>query len=247
MSIWTINWTAVVGFFVLGLLVGSFLNVLIWRIPRGESIVYPRSYCPKCGTSLSPINLIPVVSYIIQNGRCSKCHSAISWLYPVVELLTGVLFSIGAAMFGIQQRLIPYLVLVSYLLVLSLVDLEHKILPDVLTLSGLVLGLIFSLLGWTIPFVQSAAGAVIGGGVLLLVAILSRGGMGMGDVKLMLMIGAFTGWQGSLTTLFVGSLLGVVIGGLYLLITKKGRRTPIPFGPFLAVGAVFTTVYLYLF
>ena len=247
MSIWTISWIAVSGFFVLGLIFGSFFNVLIWRLPRGESVVYPRSYCPKCGTSLRPIHLIPVVSYIIQNGRCGTCHTPIRWLYPVVELLTGMLFALTVVLFGIQPSLIANLVFFIYLLVLSFIDLEHKILPDVLTLSGLGLGLAFSLFGWTIPFVQSAAGAVIGGGLLLLVAILSRGGMGMGDVKLMFMIGAFLGWQGSLITLFAASLLGTTVGGLYLIITKKGGKTPIPFGPFLAMGAVLTTAYLQLF
>ena len=224
-------------FFIFGLIFGSFFNVVIYRLPKGLSLVKPRSSCPHCKHELRPGELVPVLSYLWQKGRCKVCKKPISWRYPIVELVTGFGFAVVAWGSLSWSDYLVGLVFFSFLLVLALIDLEYKLLPNKLTLSGLALGLLFSLLGWNLSFFSSLLGGAVGFGLLFAIALLSRGGMGMGDVKLMALIGSFLGWKAVFYVLFGGALFGSVGGLIYLYVTKQDRKTPIPFGPSLALAA----------
>lgn len=224
--------------FLLGLVLGSFYNVVIYRLPRGLSLISPGSSCPNCKHRLRANELIPVLSFLWQRGVCKKCGTRISWRYPLIELLTG--FGFLAIFWHSSQggELLAGLVFFSLLLLLALIDLEHKLLLNVLTIPGVILGLLFALLGWTSPFWISVLGAVVGFLLMFAIALISRGGMGMGDVKFMAMIGAFLGWKGVFYVLFGASLVGSIGGLLYLYLTKQDRKTPIPFGPSMALAAL---------
>ena len=224
--------------FLFGLIVGSFYNVVIYRLPQGESLIYPGSSCPNCGEHLSSKELIPVLSYILQRGKCKHCKDSISWQYPLVELLTGLGFVVIGTQSSSLVNLLAGLVFFSLLLILAFIDAKHMLLPNVLTVSGLVSGLLFALFGWTVPFGHSFFGFITGGGILLAISVISKGGMGMGDVKLLAMIGSFLGPRNAMFTLFWASFMGSIWGLSFLYITKKDRKTPIPFGPFLAAAAV---------
>lgn len=248
-----------VAIFLAGLVVGSFLNVCIYRLPRGISIVFPGSRCPACHRSIRPWENIPLLSFVILRGRCAGCGAPISWRYPAVELLTGLLYLALYHRFGWSEALPVNLVLVSCLIVLIVVDLTHRILPDVITLGGTVLGValspwqaaeFFTLPGSWNPdgemvnhLVQSGLGVLFGAGFLWLVAWLYRRfrgveGMGMGDIKMMAMVGAFLGWQLCWLTILLGSFLGALVGGLYIWLSGHSRRYELPFGTFLGVAAV---------
>ena len=224
--------------FCFGLVFGSFFNVVIYRLPRGLSLVKPGSSCPICGHRLRAGELIPVLSFLWQRGACRVCGEKISWRYPVVELVTGLGFAFLAWTSSSWTELAVGLVFYSFLLVLALIDLDHKLLPNVLTLSGVGLGLVFSLLGWTIPFGQSVLGAAVGFAVIVAIVVISRGGMGMGDAKLMALIGSFLGWQAVFYVLFWGSVVGSISGIIYLYLTRQDKKTPLPFGPSLAAAAI---------
>ena len=237
---------AVAGFFVFGLLVGSFLNVCISRLPRRESVVWPASHCTKCGRNLSWFENIPVASWLVLRGRCRTCHEPIGLTYPVVELVTGVTFAGGYAIYGLTPLLAVRLLFASAMIVLFVIDLRHQILPNVITLPGIVVGLVCSVMlppGW----LASLIGAIAGGGILFAFAeiyyrIRKVEGLGMGDVKMLAMIGAFLGWQLTFVTLLLASFSGSVIGAA-LIATGRGRKkTPLPFGTFLAVGALIAAV-----
>ncbi len=222
--------------FLFGLVFGSFFNVVIYRLPRGLSLISPASKCPQCGQALSVKELIPLLSFLLQEGRCRSCGALISWRYFFVELLTGLGF-VAVWFFSTSLfEMIVGLVFFSFLIVLTFIDLEHLLLPNVLTVPGLILGLVFSLLGWSIPFTSAIIGAVLGFGIIFLLVVISRGGMGMGDAKLLALIGAFLGWQKVFFVLFGASLIGTVAGLLYLAATKQDRKTRIPFGPSLALA-----------
>lgn len=238
--------------FLLGLVVGSFCNVCIYRIPEGESIVIPGSRCPNCRTAIKAYDNIPVLSFLVLKGQCRSCGHRISWQYPVVELVTGSLFVLTIFRFGLTWHTGVLWAFVGALVIVTFIDLEHQIVPDVITLPGIAIGLAWSVLtallsiGGHRPVVSffpptpldALLGTVVGGGILYLVAVLSRGGMGGGDIKLTAMIGAFLGWREVLLTIFLGTLMGSVIALLLLASGKKGRKDPMPFGPFLALGAV---------
>ena len=224
-------------FFILGLIFGSFYNVVVYRLPKGLSLVKPRSSCPHCKHELTPGELVPILSYLWQRGRCKVCKEPISWRYPIVEFATGVGFALVAWKSIYWSDYLVGSVFFSLLLVLALIDLEHKLLPNKLTLSGLAIGLLFSLLGWNLPFFSSLLGGTVGFALLFVIALISRGGMGMGDVKLMALIGSFLGWKAVFYVLFGGALFGSIGGLMYLYITKQDRKTPIPFGPSLALAA----------
>lgn len=224
--------------FLFGLVFGSFYNVLIYRLPRGLPIGKGRSVCPHCGHKLGVLELVPLLSFLWLGRRCSLCRTPISWRYFLVELTTGFGFVFIFLLSSSCPDFVIGAVFFSFLLVLALIDLEHKILPNVLTLSGLAVGLAVSLFGLTLPFTSSLLGAVVGFLVIFLIVLLSRGGMGMGDAKLMAMVGSFLGWKGVFFVLFLGSFIGAVGGIIYLYVTKQGRKTPIPFGPSLALAAL---------
>ena len=229
--------------FVFGLVFGSFLNVCIHRIPEGASLVSPPSHCPACGTRIRFYDNIPVISYILLRGRCRSCGRTISPRYPIVELITGLLSLALALKHGPGVESLLSLAFLSALLVASFIDLQHQIIPDVISLPGILLGLAQSFTHWgTVSWMDSAIGAAAGGGFLYAVAwgfkrMTGKEGMGLGDVKLLAMIGAWMGWRGLPFIVMLSSLTGILIGGGALLLTKKGLRVRIPFGPFLSIGA----------
>jgi leader peptidase (prepilin peptidase)/N-methyltransferase len=226
---------------LLGALVGSFLNVCIFRLPLGRNIAMARSECARCARQLAWFENIPVVSYAVLGGRCRTCRQPISIRYPIVELITAAAFAWSAWYFGVGPLLVSRLFLVCALVVLFAIDLEHHLLPNVITLPGIVVGFAFSLIadpGWQ----SSLIGIVVGGGVLWAIAegyyrLRHEEGLGMGDVKMLAMIGAFLGWQLTLVTLMVASLAGSIVGVAMLVSQRGGLKYALPFGTFLALGA----------
>lgn len=236
---------------VFGLVIGSFLNVCIFRIPRELSIVNPPSACPNCKTPIKPWDNIPVISYLLLAGKCRKCGEKISFRYPFVELLNAAMYVAVLLTFGLGWHLPLLFAFVSTMIVITFIDLDFQIIPDVITLPGMLIGLGASYFIFPDPFtrystvglVNSLIGLLGGGGFFYLMAILSRGGMGGGDVKMMAMVGAFTGWKGVFLTTLVGSLSGSIVGIALMILKGKGRKTKIPFGPFLAAGSLVTLFF----
>jgi len=234
--------------FLFGAVVGSFLNVCIYRIPRDESIVFPASHCPECGYKIRAFDNIPVISYLLLRGRCRSCGTRISWQYPVVELLSALLTLFLFLKFHLSLTFFVLFVFCMALVVITFIDLEHQIIPDSISLPGIVVGFAVSFflpwLGW----LNSLIGIVAGGGSLLLVAygyqvLTKKEGMGGGDIKLLAMMGAFLGWKSIPFIIFTSSLFGSVIGLALMAVRKKDSQLPIPFGPFLAFGAVLFIFY----
>lgn len=226
---------------LLGLAVGSFLNVCIHRIPLGQSLTMPPSRCPGCDYRLRWFDNIPVVSYILLRGRCRSCRMPISLRYPLVELTTMVLFAVHGEVFGWSALLVPRLLFACAMVVLFAIDLEHQLLPNVITLPGIAIGLISSAV---LPpgIVDAIIGVLVGGGVLWLIGeayfrYSGQEGMGGGDVKMLAMIGAFLGWRLTLVTLIFASFTGALAGGAVLASGRGGMKAALPFGTFLAVGA----------
>jgi len=237
--------------FVIGAVIGSFLNVCIYRVPRNLSIISPASRCPSCNMPIKPYDNIPVLSYILLGGKCRLCKAGISFRYPLVELLNAVLFVFVVWRFGFAWHTVIYGILCSALVVITFIDLDFQIIPDAITLPGILIGIVAGSLLMPDPFIRnsllgfkaSVIGLLAGGGLFYAIAVLSRGGMGGGDIKMMAMVGALMGWKSVLLTIFLGSLTGAVFG-IFLMISKgKGRKTKIPFGPFLALGTVITLFY----
>lgn len=230
--------------FLFGLILGSFLNVCIHRVPTGSSIVHPPSSCPSCGEKIRFYDNIPLLSYLVLRGRCRSCKALIPLRYPVVELMTGLLSMALALRYGPGAQYIIYLAFVSALIVVTFIDLQHQIIPDAISLPGIAAGIAVSLTPWgSVSFVESAIGAAAGGGGLLAVAwgferLTGKEGMGLGDVKLLAMIGAWIGWRALPFVILSSSLFGIIIGGAALMVTRRGLRARIPFGPFLALGAL---------
>ncbi len=234
-----------IAIFIFGLCVGSFLNVCIHRIPDDQkSINHPsRSVCLKCGYSIKFYDNIPILSFLWLRGRCRNCGATISWRYPMVELLTGISAVSIFLKSGLSAAALIYFVFIACLIVITFIDLDHRIIPDVITLPGIP---IFFLLALAVPDValkDSLIGLLVGGGSLWAVALLykwltGKDGMGGGDIKLLAMMGALIGWQGVLFTIFISSAVGSVTGLLVMLIQKGNLKLAIPFGPFLAIGGV---------
>jgi len=223
---------------VLGLIVGSFLNVCIHRLPRNESLITPSSRCPSCHHPVRWWDNIPVISFMILGGRCRDCGRPISWRYPIVEFVNGIGYLLLVWRFGVGGQTVIYALLYSSLLVITFIDLDHQIIPDRITLPGMIVGLIASSLILPIGFLDGLIGLLLGGALFYGVAVASRGGMGGGDIKLIAMIGAFLGWKQALLTIFIGALAGSVIGLFLMAFRGKSRKYPVPFGPFLSLGAV---------
>ena len=229
--------------FVLGTIMGSFANVCIHRLPWRQSLVFPGSHCPHCQQVIRPWHNIPLLSYLWLGGRCADCQTTISPRYPLVELLCGLLYVFLYHQLGLS---VPSLVLTLFataLLMVSFIDLEHKIVPDVITLPGILMGILASLCLTQVGIASALIGTCLGGGLFFLIAVLSRGGMGGGDIKLVAMIGAFLGWQAVLVTIFLGALCGAMVGVSLMLLKRKGRKDPLPFGPFLAAGALIAMIW----
>jgi len=227
---------------LLGLLIGSFLNVCIYRLPRGESIVWPGSRCPSCGRALAWFENVPVFGWLALRGRCRTCHARISVVYPLVEAVTAALFLAAWLTYGPSLLLLVRLAFICGLIVLFVIDWQHQILPDKVTLPGVVVGVIASIFlppGW----LSAVIGLAVGGIFPFLVAevyfrLRGREGMGMGDFKMLAMVGAFLGWPLVWIVLILSCVLGIVIGGGALLVTRRGMGTRIPFGTFIAVAAL---------
>ncbi len=223
---------------VLGLAVGSFLNVCIVRLPARRNIWRPGSACPACGAPIQWRDNIPVVSFVVLRGRCRSCRAPISWQYPVVEVLTSALFVLTYLRFGLHPALAPALLLGSALIVVVAIDLAHQIIPDVLTLPGIPAGFAANLATGRVGWVDSLAGIVAGGLPLFVIILVSRGGMGGGDMKLAAMLGAFLGWKITLMSLLIAVLAGGAVASVLLISRTRRRKDPVPFGPFLALGGL---------
>ena len=227
---------------VMGLLIGSFMNVCIYRLPRHLSPVRPRSGCTTCGYMLAWYDNIPIASYLALRGRCRGCGAPISIMYPVIEAITGLMFLGGYLLYGPSALLLARLLFGCAMIVLFVIDLQHKILPNVITLPGIVIGLLLSELagpGW----LESVIGVAAGGGVLWGIAeiyyrVQKQEGLGMGDVKMLAMIGAFLGWKLMLLSLILASFSGTIVGVFVILAKKESLKYALPFGTFLAAGAI---------
>ena len=229
---------------VFGAVIGSFLNVVILRLPQDdESISFPGSHCPKCQQPLRWYENIPIVSYVALRGKCKTCQQSISIQYPLVELMMTVLAILLCYRFALSFDFFFYFAFCAALLVIIFIDIQHQIIPDRISLPGILIGFAGSFYNGLVTWQQSALGILLGGGVLYVVAytyytITKREGMGGGDIKLLAMIGAFLGWQSLLYVVFSSSLVGSVVGVAAMVKQGKGGQTRIPYGPFLALGAI---------
>ncbi len=266
---WQIGYVPGVFAFLFGLIIGSFLNVCILRIPAGESIVHPGSRCPRCHKSIGFYDNIPVLSWLLLGGKCRTCKAKISPMYPAIEFLTGVLFFLCYRFFGVSFAAVKWAIFSAALLVLIVTDIRERILPDVVNLTAAILGLLLSLV--TLPIdgsalwlanrifdfpppnavlslVDAILGAAVGAGLLWIVGegyfrLRGREGMGLGDVKMMGMVGVFLGVKRTLLTILLGSLLGSVIGIVVIATMRKGRDYELPFGTFLGAGALLVVFF----
>ena len=234
--------------FILGACLGSFYNVIIHRLPAGESIIHPGSRCPRCRTPIAFYDNIPLVSYLLLLGKCRTCHARISIRYPFVEALTGVMALALFARYGLHVQFFIEFFLVSVLILISFIDLDTYTIPDVLSVSGIVAGFVLSFFSVRLSWLDSFLGVAVGGGLLYLVAyfyqrIRRQDGLGGGDIKLLAMIGAFVGVPGVVFTVLLASVVGSLTGFALMARSRKGLSTMVPFGPFLAFGAV---CYLFL-
>lgn len=227
-----IVWVAVVA----GLLIGSFLNVVIARAPDRRSLIRPGSACPQCGAAIGWHDNIPILSFLALRGRCRACAAPISWQYPIVEATTAALFAAAALAFGPTLEAAVVAVELALLVALTAIDWERQLLPDVITLPGIVFGVVANLAIGRLSWLEALLGVLVGGGLFLVIILASGGGMGAGDMKLAAMLGAFLGWQ----VVLVSILMAVVGGGLLavglMASGRRKRKDPIPFGPFLAGG-----------
>ncbi len=252
-----------------GLVIGSFLNVVIHRVPRGESVVTPRSHCPHCNRQITWYENVPLFSYLALGGRCRGCRAPISPRYFAVELITGLLFAVLAIVFGFGIAFFKYALFGSLMIALTMIDLNERLLPDVLTKPGMATGVAFSFFvpiydgtgrllariagaeyapDWIVSPLDALVGGLAGAGLLWLVAIAYKAlrhqeGMGLGDVKLMGLVGTFLGLKLALLTIFLGSLVGSIIGGSFMLLARKDSRYELPFGTFLGFTAIFSALW----
>lgn len=229
--------------FFIGMCIGSFLNVCIYRLPAGKSIVRPASACPVCGNPIRWYDNIPLISYVILRGRCRGCSTPISLRYPIIELLCGLFAMASAMQYGINMPALIYFILIAALLVITFIDIDHRIIPDVISLPGIPLGFLCSFILPQLKWSDSLIGIAAGGGSLLTIAlgyqlITGKDGMGVGDIKLLAMIGAFLGWKGVFFTIMASSLIGTAVGMVVMLRSGKGMKMAVPFGPFLSMGAI---------
>jgi leader peptidase (prepilin peptidase)/N-methyltransferase len=242
--------------FLFGLLFGSFANVCIYRLPRNESIVFPASHCPACNNLIPWYDNIPVLSFMLLRGKCRSCKQSISWRYPVVELITGILFSALYLKYYFTFYFWLYALVSLALVVITFVDLQEQIIPDELSYGLMVAGTVFSFFNndlylqiiFYFPpvlnrLVASYVGLLVGGGILYFIAWISRGGMGGGDIKLAAGLGTFLGWENTLMMLGISFLFGGVVGVVLLLSGKKKRKDPIPFGPFIAAATIVVILF----
>ena len=266
---WQIPSVILASALLLGLVIGSFLNVCIVRIPHGESIVRPASHCTGCGRAIRPYDNVPLISWLVLRGRCRVCKKPISWMYPAVELATALLFFACAAVFGPTLEGVKWALLSALIVVLVATDIRERILPDKVNFTGLIFGVLISgflrpadgVAAWlsskmfdfppptpVLSVADSLLGALVGGGLLWIVAegyfrLRGREGMGLGDVKMMAMVGAFEGLEGALLAILIGSLLGSVLGLAFIAIFRKDSDYELPFGAFLGAGSLIVVFF----
>ncbi len=228
---------------VAGLVVGSYLNVLIYRLPRAKPTVASRSRCPFCGGAIRALDNIPLLSFVLLRGRCRRCGGPISWRYPLIEALTAALFVLCLLRFGLGAEGLIAVLFACLMLLLAAIDLEHFLLPDKITLPGIAAGL--ALQPWIVRvgWLEALIGTLAGAGTLILLInfwywLRGEEGMGMGDVNMMAMVGAFLGWKGALTALLISALSGALVGTGLLVTGRIGLRSRLPFGVFLALGGL---------
>ena len=229
--------------FIFGAVVGSFLNVCIFRIPAKASIIKPLSQCPHCHSPVRFYDNIPIISYIVLMAKCRDCGGKISWRYPLVELITALLSLFLFLKFGLSLTFLVIFIFTAVLIVITFIDLDHQIIPDVLTLPGIPIFFILAIFVVKVPWLEALIGLLIGGGMLFTIAfiyqlITKREGMGGGDIKLLAMIGGFLGWKSLIFILLFSSFSGAIIGIAAMVIQKQDMKYAIPFGPFLSAAAV---------
>ncbi len=239
----------IIVFFIFGTIIGSFLNVVIYRLPREKSIISPPSSCPECGKKIRWYENIPIISYIFLRGKCSSCGTRISLRYPFVEFLTGIFSSLTYVKWGLSLDTFFCFIFLSLIIAVIFIDIDFKIIPDEINLLGFISGIIYSFFRTDFSILDSIIGAFVGAGFLFLIAyfylkVKKIEGLGFGDVKLLAFVGTYLGWFGSLFTIFFGSLLGAIVGIGYSLLSKGKYegKLEIPFGPFLGIAAV---IYLF--
>ena len=224
--------------FIFGLVFGSFFNVVGLRVPKKESIISPPSHCTNCSKRLGVLDLIPVISYLLLRGKCRNCKAKISPIYLITELVTGLLFAFAYWTIGFQFELVIAILFISLLVIITVSDIAYMLIPNKILLFFAPLLLVGRIVVPLEPWWDSVIGAVVGFGILLFIAILSKGGMGGGDIKLFFVIGIVLGTVHTLLTLFVASVIGMMIGVIILKLRGQGRKTPIPFGPSIALAAI---------
>ena len=231
-----------------GAIVGSFLNVCIIRLPKEESIIIPGSHCPQCNHPITFYDNIPLVSYLLLGGKCRYCKRSISAQYPLVEGTTAISSLLLFLKYGLSLSYFFYFSFVAALIIITVIDLYHQIIPDVISIPGIGVGLLGALIIPHITFFNSLLGILLGGGSLFVIAtfyqwLFKREGMGGGDVKLLAMIGAFLGWDAVILTILLSSLIGSITGIIIMVLKGKDFKYAIPFGPFLSLGAVIALFY----
>lgn len=230
--------------FIIGLIIGSFLNVCIYRIPREESIVFPSSYCPNCKLNLKWKDLIPLISYMILRGRCRYCKARISPVYPFIEFLNAILYFLIYIKYGLSVEFVKFAFLTSLVIVIGIIDYFTTDIYTNTIFAGLIVGIVFAIISF---FVEGSImiyiiGSLIGGGVISLIILLTNG-MGWGDAELLCIIGLFLGVRLTLVTLFLSFIIGGIVGGVLIILKIKSRKDYIPFGPFISIGAVISILF----
>lgn len=243
-----VHWIMWVSIFMLGLVIGSFLAVCIHRIPQGRSVVTPRSACPACGTQIAWYDNVPLLSFLWLRGQCRACRRGIPLRYPLIEMVNGLGYLLVVWKFGMTWETLVYAGLMSVFLVVTWIDWDHQIIPDVITLPGIILGFVCASFLLSTGWMNSLIGILVGGGVLLALAwaspfLFGKEGMGGGDIKFLAMVGAFLGWKAALLALMLASIVGAVIGVGLLLTKVMERGQYIPFGPYLALGSVIAMLW----
>ncbi|MEW5768689.1 MAG: prepilin peptidase [bacterium] len=229
--------------FIFGTVVGSFLNVCIYRLPLNQSIIRPRSHCPNCGAKLKAIENIPLISFLWLKGRCGYCGAKISWRYPIIELLTGLIYLLVGWRLGMSYHLFFSLFFVSALIAITFIDLEHFLILNKITYPSIIIGLLATQIPGQMPLRSALMGMFLGGGIIYLLLVISplifgKEGMGGGDVKLAALMGVFLGWPKVFLALFLGAAIGAVVGLSLIGLGRAKRGEYIPFGPFLSLGAI---------
>lgn len=229
--------------FVFGAAIGSFLNVCIFRLPAKTSLVKPNSRCPHCHHPIRFYDNIPIISFFLLQGRCRDCDTPISWRYPLVELITAVLALLLFIKFGLSLKFLAFFIFTAVLIVITFIDLDHQIIPDILTLPGIPIFFLVAIFMAEVPWLDALLGLLIGGGILFVIAIVyelitKREGMGGGDIKLLAMIGGFLGWKSLIFILLFSSFAGAIVGIAAIIIKKQDMKYAVPFGPFLSAAVI---------